>query len=50
MKCAICGEEIQGKGKKLGDGNVVCKDCYNTSMLIVTCEICGEEVLMQNAV
>jgi DNA-directed RNA polymerase subunit RPC12/RpoP len=50
MKCAICGDEIKGKGKKLGDGNTVCKECYKTSMMIVRCELCGDEVLMRNAI
>jgi hypothetical protein len=48
-KCAICGDEIQGKGKKLGDGNVICKDCYDSTALIVTCEICENEVLATSA-
>ena len=49
MKCAICGDEIKGKGKKLGDGNVVCNDCYESSALIVTCECCEKEVLASSA-
>jgi ribosomal protein S27E len=49
MKCAICGEEIKGKGKKLADGNTVCGDCYESSAMIVTCEECGGELLATNA-
>jgi hypothetical protein len=50
MKCAICEDEIKGKGKKLADGNTVCKDCYDSSAVIVTCEECGKEVLATSAV
>jgi DNA-directed RNA polymerase subunit RPC12/RpoP len=50
MKCAICGDEIKGKGKKLADGNTVCKDCYESSALVVTCGDCGKEVLATSAV
>jgi hypothetical protein len=49
MKCAICGDEIKAKGKKLGDGNTVCKDCYESSALIVTCELCEKKVLATSA-
>jgi hypothetical protein len=50
MKCAICGEEIKGKSKKLGDGNTVCLDCYESSPMIVTCELCEKEVLATNGI
>jgi hypothetical protein len=49
-KCAICGDEIEGKGKKLADGGVVCLDCYESSAAVVLCETCGHAVLAQNAV
>ena len=43
MKCAICGDKIKGKAETLGDGNTVCKDCYETSAMVVTCEQCGQK-------
>ena len=49
MKCAICGDEITGKAKRLADGSKVCMDCYESSALIVTCDECGDEVLAANA-
>jgi hypothetical protein len=50
MKCAICEDEIKGRGKKLADGNTVCKDCYESSAVIVICEDCGKEVFTTSAV
>jgi DNA-directed RNA polymerase subunit RPC12/RpoP len=48
-RCAICGEAVQLKGKDIGkaleDGNVVCRDCYESSPMIVTCDECGKEML-----
>ena len=41
MKCAICEEEIKGKGKKLATGERICKDCYKENLDIAECEICG---------
>ena len=45
MKCAICGDEIQGEGKKLGDGKAICKDCENSALMVQTCDRCGREYL-----
>jgi DNA-directed RNA polymerase subunit RPC12/RpoP len=48
-RCAICGEAVQlegkDKGRALEDGNVVCRDCYESSAMIVTCDECGKEML-----
>ena len=49
MKCAICGDDITGRDKRLADGSKVCLDCYMSSASIVTCSECGNEMLAANA-
>jgi hypothetical protein len=49
-KCAICGDEITGKGKKLETGETICKECLEESCVVVECEECGAVVWAKDAV
>ena len=46
MKCEICNEEIKGKGKKLGGGQTICKDCYKYTAMVRECDGCEKEFLV----
>jgi hypothetical protein len=50
MKCAICGDEIKGKGKKLGNDRAICKDCEKSSAMIQTCDRCEKEYIATDMV
>ena len=50
MICAICNEEIKGKGVKLGGGQTICKDCDEYSAMVSGCDDCEKVFLVTDLV